>query len=474
METKKLGNDNLKMGDQVKEIIATGRDHLFINYATEDSDLAEWITLKLTSEGYRVWCDKFKLLGGESYPRDIDEAIKKKTFRFISLLSHSSINKPNPLKERTLALNLSRERNEDFIIPLKVDDIKVTELDWMTSDLTYIPFNESWSVGFKQLLKKLSSINTPKSLENGKQIASEIFLNNPCLANQPETLFTNLLPIIKIPEKIKIFRFNRVLNNQEYANLKKYWAHYKKDKNIVFAFQTPSDLKNLSITEERRLSWNLSEEIYGIPTINIVKNLLFRSIESKLYQKGLKMTESQVKIGQKSNMITAASKPYFPYGLLHNNKISFVGYTGRATWILCAGERGKIEKFRYHLSPKFKIKQDSNKDFFAQLNVHFYFTEINGEPLHHRSIVSKRKSIGKSLWNHQWLQKYFAIVSFIADGNPEIIMGDDPEEQIVISSKFIQLESPCSIIEDNLSAEIDKKIRKQLIKIDSHDLDSEV
>lgn len=40
-------------------------DHLFISYAKADAAIARWLTLKLTAEGYRVWCDKFKLLGGE-------------------------------------------------------------------------------------------------------------------------------------------------------------------------------------------------------------------------------------------------------------------------------------------------------------------------------------------------------------------------------------------------------------------------
>src|SRR5437660_515138 len=39
---------------------------LFISYATEDAALAQWLTLKLTAAGYRVWCDRVKLLGGES------------------------------------------------------------------------------------------------------------------------------------------------------------------------------------------------------------------------------------------------------------------------------------------------------------------------------------------------------------------------------------------------------------------------
>src|ERR1051325_8753309 len=90
------------------------RTHLFISYAIEDQALARWLTLKLTAEGYLVWCDQFKLLGGESYPKDIDHALKEQTFRVLALLSRSSLHKPNPRKERTLALNIARERNCEF------------------------------------------------------------------------------------------------------------------------------------------------------------------------------------------------------------------------------------------------------------------------------------------------------------------------------------------------------------------------
>src|SRR6266852_4633167 len=138
------------------------RNHLFISYAGEDGPFAEWLTLKLTREGYRVWCDRFKLLGGESYPREIDEAIKNRTFRMLSLLSHASLQKPNPLKERTLGLKIAAVRGIDFVIPLNVDGLRGTELDWMTTDLTFIPFSHGWAPGFRQLLAKLQSIDAPR------------------------------------------------------------------------------------------------------------------------------------------------------------------------------------------------------------------------------------------------------------------------------------------------------------------------
>src|SRR5438552_18689710 len=144
----------MAQGDQSQAL-----EHLLINYATEDCALAACLTRKLTAEGYRVWCDRFKLLGGESYPREIDDAIKNRTFRMLSLLSRASLTKPNPLKERTLGLKIAAARGIDFVIPLNVDGLSATELDWMTTDLTYIPFSHGWAPGLRQLLAKLQSID---------------------------------------------------------------------------------------------------------------------------------------------------------------------------------------------------------------------------------------------------------------------------------------------------------------------------
>jgi hypothetical protein len=40
----------------------------------------EWLVPELTAEGYRVWGDRCKLLGGKSHPHDIDRGIREQTF----------------------------------------------------------------------------------------------------------------------------------------------------------------------------------------------------------------------------------------------------------------------------------------------------------------------------------------------------------------------------------------------------------
>ena len=113
-------------------------DHLFISYAVEDAPLARWLTLKLTIEGYKVWCFEFEMLGGESFPKEIDAAIKTGTFRMLAFVSHSSVKKSNPVKEWTLGLTIGTERKLDFVIPLNVDGVKPTELPWTMSDINWI------------------------------------------------------------------------------------------------------------------------------------------------------------------------------------------------------------------------------------------------------------------------------------------------------------------------------------------------
>ena len=149
-----------------------GRDHLFISYASEDIALAEWLTFKLTSLGYKVWCDRIKLFGGESYPKDIDVAIKNRTFRFLALLSYASLNKPNPLKERTTSLNIAEKRKEDFVIPLNLG-VEKPQLPWQFSDLTWVDFSKNWATGLAGLLKALRKAETPCPLENARDMVSD-------------------------------------------------------------------------------------------------------------------------------------------------------------------------------------------------------------------------------------------------------------------------------------------------------------
>lgn len=210
------------------------RKLLFISYAYEDEALAKWLARKLALYGYGVWIDQIKILGGESWVEEVDVAIKERSFRVLAILSKHSIDKPNPRKERTLALQLSKQRGlKDFLITLNQDGV---DADWTLSDISWISFRESWADGLRRLLKKLESIGAPKIHQGNPAIAkATLDRGTEFVIQKPEELITNWMPFAPLPEKIKIFDTRRLSTDEERA-----WPNYGLGNGLVVAFEAPS------------------------------------------------------------------------------------------------------------------------------------------------------------------------------------------------------------------------------------------
>lgn len=225
--------------------------HLFISYAIEDVSLASWLARKLSACGYAVWFDQMKLLGGEPWPQTIDDAIKQRTFRMLALMSASSVHKPNPSKERTLALNIARSRGiPDFLITLKVDD---AELDWMTTDISYIPFNKSWADGWRQLIEKLDNVAAPKTLTHGATLAASTFpKSDELVRTEPETLTANVVRVKAFPDKLSVYVEAPGLDSTTRARFDDVWPSYHLDDGaFVGLFPPPAEVaSHLKVTPE--------------------------------------------------------------------------------------------------------------------------------------------------------------------------------------------------------------------------------
>ena len=67
------------------------RDALLLSHANpEDNEFTLWLALQLANEGYRVWCDLTKLLGGEVFWDNIEEVIKARAVKVLYVLSRTS------------------------------------------------------------------------------------------------------------------------------------------------------------------------------------------------------------------------------------------------------------------------------------------------------------------------------------------------------------------------------------------------
>jgi hypothetical protein len=382
------------------------RDHIFISYAWEDRIAADWLTLRLTAAGYRVWCDRFKMLGGERFPEDIDRAIKKQTFRMLGLLSQKSLHRDNPVAERTLALAMGKERGiDDFYVPLALEPLAATDLPWMISGVTYIPFAD-WADGLRRLLKKLTSINAPRGPEtDGYRAVSDALAPVDIVLQRPETVFTNCFRFRTIPETLHVFEREGAATGTPDA-LADLWPFHKLDDTHVVAFTTPPVVHGVDLACRQSVAWREVSLVDKTPTRHIVSNLLRQAVRTLLLNRGLKEDK-------KSFMI------HFPTADRSEVlKLPFVQPDGRKEDVQATGGRHFTDgtSYCYHLAPTFRIRGDMGPEFWAQLTVRVHVTGADGSPFDTRAAFSRRRHLTSGWFNHQWLTRQMAVMNYLAAG----------------------------------------------------------
>lgn len=415
------------------------RNHFFISYATEDGELAEWLAVRLTAEGYKVWFDRTHLLGGESYPDDIDYAIKDRTFRLLALLSRASLRKPNPRKERTLALNIARERQTDFLIPLNVNGLSATDLDWMTSDLTFIPFHNSWAEGFGKLIKKLKSVGAPQNVEIGRASVRDWMAVNAKPMIREEKLRVNMLPVTEVPRVLNKFEIQeRVI----LPKLAEYWPFFSlPNSTAVWAFDPPGVDLNVPVRSATAVSWQDVPEFDGLRMENLALAILRKAVTVKCLQGGMKL-------------VPKSSLPYFPEGLLPENHLRFTTYGGKKTYVSALGERTfrsgeHRERIKYHLAPNFRLTAELGQ-LMVRVSIRLHLTDLGGYPLEGSKVTSRRKRICRNWWNHEWISRFMAVVEWLCQGRADCEVLRTANGSFRITSEPLTLSAKQSIDESIL------------------------
>lgn len=423
----------LQVQDKLKN--AENKKHLFINFAPADRIFAEWLTRKLTAEGYLVWCESYKILGGERYPNDVNHAIKNDSFRMISIYSSASLANAETMRQRALALNIADEQKIDFLIPLKLENFDASHLDRETATLAFIPFEINWAKGLKQLFEKLNAVNCPRSLADGKMVATEFFFEKDVLSNEPEQLYTNCFAVESIPQAIYKFEVKEDFFESEKENF--LWAYRKLNDREVFSFHHPpaqflkeykvKEIGGYSWRDVEKIEWTENGERKWMYASNLVSELIRKSLIAKCHQKGMKFS-------------TDTELHYFPSGLLERDRTPLTMPDGkRIAGLGVCGERkyfkpnDQSEYYRYYLAPTFYIRKDLFENFVALFRLRIHLTDTNGEALPGRKRNSRRKHLCKNWWNDDWFKRILAVAQFLAD-NGQIIIGELSKEQIVLSS----------------------------------------
>jgi hypothetical protein len=376
------------------------RKLLFISYAYEDQVFAKWLARKLAFYGYGVWFDQIKILGGESWVKEVDVAIKERSFRVLGLLSKASIGKENPRKERTQALAIAKQRKtDDFLITLNLDGVQP---DWTLSDISWISFRESWADGLRRLLKKLESLNAPRIHAGNSAIAKAALDRGALLiAHKPEPLTTNLLPFVHVPEVLRVFDISELDEEQSKASYD-IWPHYRLEPGRAGAFSAPPAQLAKAVKETKAaFHWPSYDSIHETPTHNVVSRLLNRSVHSWLIHAGCVLAEDR-------------SGYYLPAPFRGESIYRFKDVDGSASYIRVAGSirlyrpNSAPEEVIHHPAIRYSIRKTDWRGFVVQLRPGVALFDGAHKAITGRKVGPRTKKVTRAYFNEKWRKRLLA------------------------------------------------------------------
>lgn len=379
------------------------RDHLFVSYAIEDTPFVRWLAAKLALCGFRVWWDQTHLRGGAAFPSEIDDAIKTRSFRVLAVMSHSSSHKPNPERERGVALNVGRQRNEDFLIPLNLD-LATSEIPFQVANLTFVPFMANWAEGLTVLLATLRDVGAPCFPDEAATMFRGHLAQPTFVVDEPELVWLNLFSISNVPKDICRYEWDNDVPDEAIGS----WVHHREDARACWGFEPPPEVSGNRHPRRDQYSTASYAPSKATPMKHICTSLLRQYIERRCLDRGL---------------IAVANRRHFYFPSLHPNaaRLNFQLPDGRDTWLQPVGTRrvwhaGHPEQVRHHLAVMPRVEFSRFGLPMLQLRPTVYFTAEDGSIVDSLRNVRRAKAVRRVWYNDKWLARVAAFGYFLADG----------------------------------------------------------
>jgi hypothetical protein len=422
---------------------------VFVSHANpEDNEVALWISLQLATEGYAVWCDLTKLLGGEKFWEDIQEAISGRTAKFIYILSRASNHKRGTLDELDCAIGTEKRHNlRDFIITAKIDDLPYDDVYIGIRRLNHIDF-KGWAKGLSVVLEKFETDGVPRTASfNSDSVCSwwrDQFSADAGIVERPEALLSNWFKVESIPARLYEHRLSAIkpgpvgVDETVFA----YPAAWVSDTSfLTFARADEACSKlgeNLEITATN--DYPYEDVLSGKAVKDGPKYIaqLFRSGWEEALKNRLPVYEMA------NNQLCF----YFPGDLVKDDCIHFVKPDGDKTWRDMVGFktllRGRVRHWHYGISGKPILRPET----LFVIKGHVLFSDDRKILWASKEATAKaRRNQCKNWWNDEWRDRILAAMSFLADndGQFSIPLADNAELRL---SKFpMTFESPVSYLQ---------------------------
>lgn len=409
------------------------RDILFVSHANpEDNEFALWLTLRLASEGYPVWCDLTNLLGGEDFWKNIENILRECTVKFLYVLSKTSNQKTGTLQELAVAKDIQKKQQiSDYIIPLHIDDLPYSDVNIELHRINSIPFDKGWAGGLSQLLKKLHEGDIKKNSIFNPQAVNlwwrEHFSAENGVLAEPETLLSNWFLISKIPQKLFVHVFQPSISLDLFREKELTQFPVRSFSNSIITFSELDDFPNGDNVFWKSHSYQLQDLltnkhkgtfIDAKETRLIVTDLFRQAWENKFEEKELNTYE--LASGDKCG--------YFVKDRVEKDTLTFnfQGLKGRRHVLgfkTMNKESGRKRFWHFGISARVFFR---SLDYLA-INPHVLFSDTGEEIWKNKDKIHKAKMRQCSnWWNDDWRDRMLAVIDFLSDeGTIKLYLSSD-------------------------------------------------
>jgi hypothetical protein len=435
---------------------APTRDTLLLSHANpEDNEITLWLALQLANQGYRVWCDLTRLLGGEVFWDNIEEVIKTRAAKVLYVLSRSSNSKDGPLKELHFAQGVAKcEKLKDFVIPLHIDDLPHGDVTIEITRVNTVPFAKSWGAGLAKLLEKLEEDKILKDPKFNRTAVNDWwrtqFSAEQGLRKEPEEYLSNWFPIT-LPTHIYFHSLSRKsIGVLEVTPTLPYPA--VQDGRLLITFAEATEFEG-----------KLGPEMYiaapGDPLE--VTTLLAepKSLFGKHLFQLLRMAWDQMLEERKLPVYELANKAkcfYFPKNRVPNDKVFFTGVDGERTYRAMVGFSTRtntttgvsVKRFWHYGVQARPLVHPTLAYIFKS---HVVFTN-DGTTIWEskKRLASARRSQCKSWWNDEWRDRTLAAATYLCDGTDRITVKLGSKASLTIPPIPLPFCSPVSYTDPQL------------------------
>jgi hypothetical protein len=414
--------------------IAESRDTLLIDHVASDHALATWLARRLSLAGFRAWCHGTAPLAGENPDETVRKLLEVRASHYLPVVSTFSLSDSVFLERCTIAT-----AKDDFVLPCGSVNTPDARMSSRLSKLAPADFRDSWNVGLNQVLARLGALGIKPTLDSdrGRQIALRDYLPTRVTVAKPEPVFANVFPL-QLPKTMLIFDLQRSLTDIETLELRKRWAFCELSASCLVSFTPPPEQAIPTVKVERipEFLWSAISERDGKRTLDLAKELAWRSLQVVCAQKGLLFCNDRKVF-------------YFPKRESGEWNQAIKHVDGRSTTVQLTGERTKswgerASPFLYQLAPRFRPQHDVDGTWNVVVNIYIRVTTPEGATFEGKEIGRRRKLVSKSWWNKEWLARLLGVVQALLTSEGRIEIGEGARA-VVMQTKPLSWECPVGL-----------------------------